>query len=92
MYLLLGLLTNLDRVAAFTVGFRSYKSNFNDFGIAVMILLTKLFRMALRGNLAGAKKQCSFPLVFKNLPFHHFEVLRRRLKNTCSYIIKNANA
>ena len=45
---------------------RSYKSNVNEFLIAVTVLLTKLFRMTLQGNLAGAKKQCPFPLVFKN--------------------------
>ena len=57
-----------DSVAAFSGGFRSYKSNFNGFWIAVMIVFTKLFKMTLRGNLAGAKKQCSFPLAFKNCP------------------------
>ena len=79
-------------MAPFSGGVRSYKSKFNDFLIAVMILLTKLFRMALRGNLAGAKKQCSYPLVFKNCPFTTPIHSASKAKNACSYIIKNANA
>ena len=52
----------------FLVGSAATRAISTLFLIAVMILLTTLFRMALWGNLVGAKKQCSFPLVFKNCP------------------------
>ena len=72
-------------MAPFSGGFRSYKSNSNDFVTAVTILLTKLFRMELRGDMAGAKKQCSSPLVLKNvLPPVTSSV--SKAKNICSYI------
>ena len=47
----------------FLVDLGANKGNVNEFLIAVTILLTKLFRMTLRGNLAGLKS---------NAPAHWF--------------------
>ena len=86
---LLGVLTNFDSVTPYFGGFRSYKNNFNDFWIAVMVLLTKLFRMALRGNLVWAKKskkQFPCPLVFKNC-LSTLISSASKAKNICSYFL-----
>ena len=80
-------------MAPFSGGFRSYNSNFNDFLIAVMILLTKLFRMAL---IIGV----IWPGLKSNAPFHLFSKIvlpplisyALKAKNTCSCIIQNINA
>ena len=88
----LGCKKKFDSVASFNGWFRSYKNSFNDFRITVTILLTKLFRMALRGNLAGAKKQCPCPLVQKSTLPHLGISKASKAENIFCYIEINANA
>ena len=76
-HVLPGLLTTFDSMMPFSGLFHSYKSNFNDFRITGMILLTTFFRRALWCNLAGAKKQR--PLTLKHALYPH-KILKRRLK------------
>ena len=75
----------------FSGGFCSYKSKFNDCLIALTSLLTTLFRMALRGNLAGAKKQHPAHWLSK-IVLPPLTSSASKAKNICSYTIKNAIA